>query len=160
MIKDLIQNKTEFSIPCESLQQLQRKQQANLARGKGKYYPEPRITQKVERDLELTTREGTHVWELLTSRALEQPRLGPASCLAEPWNQSSTSKTPTQNWVVAGSQPPCRERVPREGNEAWEVNEDSQAMCAMRAHQPQMKMTSTRTGQATIADLILRKKLF
>ena len=59
MLKDLIQNKTESSIPCESLQQLQREQQANLVRGKGKYYPQPRITQKMERDLKLTTREGT-----------------------------------------------------------------------------------------------------
>lgn len=37
MINDIIQSKTESSIPCESLQQLQRKQQANLMRGKGKY---------------------------------------------------------------------------------------------------------------------------
>ena len=78
MLKDLIQNKTESSIPCESLQQLQREQQANLVRGKGKYYPQPRITQKMERDLKLTTREGTRVAQLPASRAGPGELLGRA----------------------------------------------------------------------------------
>lgn len=114
MLKDLIQNKTESSIPCESLQQLQREQQANLVRGKGKYYPQPRITQKMERDLKLTTREGTRVVQLPASRALQQPRLGLESSLAELWNQLSTSESPTLGWVVADSKLPCRQRVPLE----------------------------------------------
>lgn len=50
IIKDLIQNKPEASIPCESLQQLQRKQQANLVRGRGKCDPGPGMTRKMERD--------------------------------------------------------------------------------------------------------------
>ena len=68
----------------------------------------------MERDLKLTTREGTRVWELLASSALEQPRLGLVSSLAEPWHQLSTSKSPTQSWLVAGSKPPCRGHVPPE----------------------------------------------
>ena len=39
MIKDIFQRKTESSIPCESLQQLQRKQQASPSERKRKVPP-------------------------------------------------------------------------------------------------------------------------
>lgn len=76
----------------ESLQQLQREQQANLVRGKGKYYPQPRITQKMERDLKLTTREGTP-----SGRSSRPPvrYSSPGLAWRAPWqslNQLSTSR--------------------------------------------------------------------
>lgn len=55
--------------PCNSC----RKQQANLVRGKGKYYPQPRVTQKTESDLKLTAREGTWAAELPASRRYTAP---------------------------------------------------------------------------------------
>lgn len=158
MIKDIFQRKTESSIPCESLQQLQRQQQASRVRGKGKHYPWPRNARKTARELKGWTRKRTPTcgrpcrhsspgWARLTPR-----QSSGAPCQAP--------RLPPQSLAEAGRRSPRAESAPREDNKDWEVNEDRQATCWMHAQEPPTKMTSTRPGEATVTGLLLRKKLF
>lgn len=117
MIKDIFQRKTESSIPCESLQQLQRQQQASPSERKRKARPPAQDCQENGKGAQgVNKEEDPHAWEALRPSSPGWAWLTPRQSSGAP---CQAPRLPPRVWLrLAGDRPvqgPLPEKTTKTG---------------------------------------------